>query len=233
MAPVLLVNDFLTLSRKGMKNMEKQYSLYKKGTLLLLVLQVTLLLISCAEIEQPRRFNELKNFKTLSIKQLYPEALSKALEWQSDAYLYTATIQIRHIEDRSPLRIYFVFRSTSNPNQYLHLYMIEHETGYDFEITAGEYQTEKSVEVPIDPDNLSLDTFEAFQIAFENGGQVFFERFKYPDMPLNIDLHSASQSKDGAYWTASFSDLDSNTLHIIINDKEGKVDEVKEFYSSE
>ena len=213
--------------------MEKQIASYKKGILAFLVFQMAFWLISCAEIQQSRRYDELKNFKTLSIKELYPEALDKAFEWQPDAYLYSSTIQIRHIEDSSPLRIYFVFRSISSPNQYLLLYMIESETGFDFEIEAGEYQTEKSLSTSVNPDNITLDTFDAFEIAFKNGGQAYFERFQHPDMPLFIDIQPSSEFHNGTYWSASFFDINSNDLHIFIDDKDRNVFEVREFYTDD
>ncbi len=159
------------------------------------------------------------DMQVLSVKQHYPEALSVAREWRSDAQLDGVIARFRPATETGKLTIAYGFRSPSDPSGGFLIWVKLEESGLEIVTDDFAYPPDKPVGEPIDPLQLPLDSAEALSIIMQNGGAEFIAQHGMIPWPLGLHLeYRQSYSSEGPLvWTGSFGDratLDSAYIRI-------------------
>ena len=146
-------------------------------------------LSSCAENIVPT------NLRVLSTKDLSTLAFEEAKKWRADAFLFDVALWSYPVDKSNSLRAYYDFQSKSEP-VWLSVIFTEIDSGLEIETREGDYSEaiEMFGQVPtkynLDIDNISLDSQDALNILYENGGIEFYRRYHEASLPLVLKLEN-------------------------------------------
>ena len=196
----------------------------------LLVICVILLVFSGCSGERKVQIT-LEDIRIMSIQDVYPLALEKALEWNSDAYLVDISLQFQLQSDTKPLKSTYGFQSRTDSTIWINIYIRESSSGYEIDFDPGEYnEPARPYSVEIIPDNLTFYETKALRLTFEYGGKDFFDRYDTPEWPLWISLRERFPLGSGELvWVAFFSDvINRGNMFIYIDPETGEWLEIRE-----
>jgi hypothetical protein len=157
----------------------------------------------------------------LSMKELYPQALSIARDWHPDAFLSRASFSIQGFSSTDHPRASFTFWGPSTIVNYgLNVYIRELSQGLEIDTDEGEFPPERPLAEAIDPDELPFDSLDALELILTNGGREFLRA--HPSQPWPPDLileRSGSYLSAGPLrWRAFFKGVDIyETKHFMID----------------
>ena len=172
--------------------------------------------------DPPVRSNQVRIF---SILEIYPTALAVAKEWKPDAYLIHADLLFWPHEPSKALWAAMGFRSPSQPELYLNVYLTEESQGLATESKEGVFQVPRPAGTPIDPAALGLDASEAIEVISRLGGADFLAK-NQPTIPQSLILeYERPLSSDGRFaWSVGYGDFASGEqLTIVIDANTGEL----------
>ena len=150
----------------------------------MLLLPVTMILFGCIKEETtpitPTAI-PISDIEVLSVKEHFDDALIIAQQWQSDAYLQSASANVRQNDGFRTLRITYDFLSDKKRSEALLVWIREDKT-IDSKVVDLAGSTEDRREVKAE--QWLLDGVEAFQIAQEYGGSEYISKYG----PVEIDI---------------------------------------------
>jgi len=158
-----------------------------------------------------------------SVGDLYPLALEEALAWCPDASLEWVSTGI----SQTTIFNGFSFQNESDPSSGLNVYIVEED--HEIEIDNEEIDNlwHKNNPISIVPDELTMDSFDALEIALAAGGREFLR--DHPFSGMNIQLRSDYNWNPGiVLWRVYFSDHPFGRLDIFIHPDTGEVLRVDE-----
>jgi hypothetical protein len=156
----------------------------------------------------------------LSAAGFYPEALKKAQDWRSDAFLTWLIVDVRPTK-----RIAYSFDSASDPNSGFLVY-VRQGLGAPL-LTTQEVQSnaQTHVDPPLERDEWPLDSQDVFSVALENGAAEFLHQ-NADSQDWFLQLPSPRRAMEGEVtWRVSLGDLFGDTLEMIIDPVTGEVKE--------
>ncbi|HEY71559.1 MAG TPA: hypothetical protein G4O08_13365 [Anaerolineae bacterium] len=164
---------------------------------------------------------ESLEISVLSMKELYPQALSIARDWNPNAFLSKASLSVQGFNSTTHPRASFTFWGPSaTVNHGLNVYI--RGISPDLEISTDEYNfpPERPLAEPIFPNDLPLDSGDALELILSNGAADFLREHPYqPWIPDLILERSGSYLSEGPLrWRAFFKgETIYDTVHFMID----------------
>jgi hypothetical protein len=157
----------------------------------------------------------------LSMKELYPRALSIARDWHSDAFLFWASFSIQGVSSTDHPRAAFTFLGPSaKVNNGLNVYIRGASPDSAIDTDEFEFPPERPLAEPIDPEELPFDSGDALELILSSGAAEFLRA--HPNQPWPPDLileRSGSCFSEGPLrWRAYFTGEDIHDTEYFMID---------------
>jgi Tol biopolymer transport system component len=172
-------------------------------------------------------FDVTGELAVLSAVEHYDEAVQRARSWRSDVYL-SSILALPYPSDESDLEplLLFQFDSASIGHSF---YSVQ----FNGEAWSSRVMEQSLSEVrfpPIDRDDWSLDSVDAWNIALAHGGEDFLLDYRDPMTVISVELDywRAGMGQGGLAWRVDFLILDGPSLDIFIDPKTGDIIEAEE-----
>jgi Tol biopolymer transport system component len=184
------------------------------------------MIIGCAGREH--FFDVTGDLVVLSAADHYEEALERAKEWKEDAYLsrISADVGAWTGDGRLVPSLTYMFHSPTTPDAF-----------YILRLSDGVWSSEEAEQgrgplkpAPVDPEDWSLDSTDAWSIALANGGEQFLLQYQDPMtiMSVTLDYWRAGITQGGLAWRVHYLILYGPSLDMIIDPKTGDIIESEE-----
>jgi len=157
----------------------------------------------------------------LSMKELYPQALSIAREWNPNAFLSRASFSIQGSFSTIRPRATFTFWGSSTTSNYgLNVYIRGASPDCEIDTDEAELPPERPLAEPIDPDELPFDSGDALELILNNGAGDFLRAHPYQPWPPDLILErSGSYFSEGPLrWRAYFTGEDIHDTEYFMID---------------
>jgi Tol biopolymer transport system component len=157
----------------------------------------------------------------------YPEALDRAMDWKTDAHLISiaAGVECPNSPYGGP-SITFYFDAPSAPNSILELDLTEGV----WRSRVVELSSGATISAPIEREQWTLDSVDAWTIAQANGGEEFLFHYHDPTTIMAVILDHWPMGGGGELlvWRANYMIPPSSSLDILIDPRTGDIIEVEE-----
>lgn len=162
-----------------------------------------------------------------SAAEHYEEAMARASDWQTDAYLRSVSAIPASSTTGVGSMVTFMFGSTSAPRSIYVLRLLEGA----WESSVLRKGLGESMRWPIEREDWPVDTVEAWRIAQANGGRDFLlaHRDSLTSKMLILDYQSVGTSQNVLAWSVSYGvhpARQGGQLYLMIDPKTGDVLEV-------
>ena len=205
-----------------------KYNIKQKHVRMLMICVILLVFSGC--VGERKEHITLLDIRSMSIQDVYPLALEKALEWNNDVYLVHVRFKFQLRSDTKPLESIYTFQTRNDPTIWINIFIKESNSGYQIETNSGDFNVPRPQGFEIVPDNLPFDEYDAFQLALDYGGKDFFERSDTPDWPLLLQLRENNPWGSGQLiWSADLSDINLGNMHIFIDSETGEWLEIRDY----
>ncbi len=157
----------------------------------------------------------------LSLKDLYPEALSIAKEWQSNAFLMGADFTVMDSQNAVRIRAAFFFwGSSSDSRRWLNVYILETSPNLEIETDEGEFPPDRPLPEPIDPNELPFDSVDALETILDCGAAELLREHPNQPWPPGLILERSGPwlTEGPLIWRAYFTGEDIHDAEYFIID---------------
>lgn len=163
----------------------------------------------------------LPDMEVLSVKNHYSDALAIAQDWQPDAYLGDASTRVRFQDKPSRLCIDYTFYSAKVRREALLVWVCDDSTSHTMTVDMTRAIGERT---EIENEEWVLDSTQALQIAFENGGEDYLKHTASFDIALFLE-YQKRVTNGPVVWRVSFLRWtgDGGNLHVNVNAVTGEV----------
>jgi hypothetical protein len=199
---------------------------------ILFLLTTAFCLFGCAPLNHEKNTSDLvQDYEVPSVFELYPDVKEQAEEWRSDAILEDVLLAVRRDDDPRRLIASFTFRSPEEKNLYINIYFDLWSSHTKIHKVTGEFISERSLEPPVVPTDLPLDSQEILVVALQNGGAEFIKTHRYESLSLDLILENRLYNDQlRLVWRGAFANLTTREgIDIAIDPFSGEVLEVKHF----
>lgn len=205
---------------KRVRRSSSKESLLRLLIACLMVFGITLITsgCSCTNEEIP------EDFRVLSVREIYPQALKEAEEWKDDAYLNILGLWVIPNDYDDVLHAYFGFE-TSDSSEWFSIEFVGSENNIKIKSKDSGVYPSNLDKPEIDLDMITLDSTEAFKQIFQKEGNKLFER--HPDVIYPIILYLNRHGYEYVKWVASFETRDGISWTITMDAKTNEITEVK------
>ena len=182
----------------------------------------------------PRQFDIdelIQKYKVSSIRELYPEAIELAQEWNPTPVLEDVVQDVLRIDDEGEWLTSFTFRTEKDLTKFINIYFDVRGNHTKIELELGELGSARLLDPPVNPFELGLKSQDVLAIAIENGGGVFIQDHRYESLSLLLILQHVRLGGDyRLVWRGSFHDLATlEGIDIKIDPNTGEVLEIRHF----
>jgi Tol biopolymer transport system component len=163
----------------------------------------------------------------LSAADHYGEALHRATEWRTDAYL--SSIMVLPSRSKHSAREPFLMYQFASPTTSDSFYSVELD-GEAWNSRKSELGPHAVRPSPIDRGDWSLDSVDVWGIALANGGEDFLLSYQDPmtSMAVELDYWGAGLGQGRLAWRVDFFILYGPSLDIFIDPQSGDIIETRE-----
>jgi hypothetical protein len=168
-------------------------------------------------------------FPSISVKAIWPAAMEKAQEWQSDAYVANLRLSFNHTEDGGEFdAVDFAFESPTSDEH--SLWVICDSTGCASDIMPKPANPSGIEPLPIYEEDFKIEGKKALEISLAHGGAEYIDLMKEKYIPTFAMLARMDPPDTGnLYWRASYFDPATREhLDVIIDANSGEVIDVLE-----
>lgn len=177
---------------------------------------------------QPTENNgeQAMQYELPSIMDLYPQALSNAQGWYTDAYMVSADISIRGLSVWTT----FIFETMSTPKEGLLVTFRQKQDGYEIELKEVDGPGKTENDPPINLDDWEVDSVLVGQTVFERRGSDFMEEYPGVDrVLLQLTRVSGSASENigleinKIVWIMHYHQTQGAELRVYVDPTSGEI----------
>lgn len=217
--------------------MEEMKNLFKFLFLITLAICLSGLSLNCKKqptesptpspsVSQTSRENNLTNLDPTSaveeIKSNLNTAKQKAVLWQNDAILYSASAKITPMLQLQDVIEIYSFGSGAQPSSWWTISISDRSKNYIRAVIPKEDYLGSSL-TPVAEKYWQINFIEAFQIAEKNGGKEWREKLGNNNYQITATL-AHGDPKGYLYWTVEYQNSDgSDEKRVQINASNGEV----------
>jgi hypothetical protein len=192
---------------------------------LVAVSAVSYIAVGCGTHEQP--IGGPGDLYVLSAADYYSEASDRASKWSADAYLdgMSADVAYANGSDAGP-SLSYTFHSPSAAESFYVLWLV----GGTWSSEVVESQADSTMPRPIGPEQWSLDSTDAWEIAVANGVEAFLLHYRDPATMagVTLDYWTTDSGQEVLAWAVRCSILYGPSLHMLIDPKSGDIIDIEE-----
>ena len=192
---------------------------------ILVVCAISSIVFGCGT--QEHFFDVTGDLYVVSASQHYDGVLERATTWMADAALVRISAGVRSANTPRPgPSLTFMFGAPSAPNSYYAL-DLEKDGWFSRVVEVG---SGAAVPPPIQRDEWSVDSVDAWSIALANGVEGFLAHYQDPTtmMDVTLDYWRTRTGQEVLAWRVICSILRGPGLYILIDPKTGDIIEVEE-----